>query len=122
MAIISALILTLSILFGGLAQATDAAPTQALTAPTQATCEEDMDCWDAQAMGNGQHDTLKVDAWETIDTANIHAPEDSPNLMLSYTESTSGQPANLPQGYFALSSNTMPNVYHIFRWDILMDV
>jgi hypothetical protein len=73
-------------------------------------------------MGNGQADTLKVDAWNTIDTANIHAPEDSPNLMLSYVETVTGKPADLPTGYFALESGTMPNAFHVFKWDTLQDV
>jgi hypothetical protein len=72
-------------------------------------------------MGNGQADTLKVDAWDTIEHSNIHAPEDSPNLIISYTETVTGKPANLPTGYFSLQSNTIPNAFHVFKWDILKD-
>lgn len=116
MFLISALILSLSIIFGSpAATATDAAPT----APVQAVCEEDMACWDAATMGNKQEGTLKADAWEVIETANITAPATSKELMLSYTETVNGRPANLPTGYFTLESNTLPNVFHVFKWDIL---
>lgn len=117
--ILSALILSLSIAFG----APVPAPDTEATAPVQAVCHEEDACWDAQTMGNGQADTLKTDAWNTIDTANIHAPEDSPNLMLSYVETVTGYPANLPAGagYFAVESDTLPNAFHVFKWDTLQD-
>lgn len=74
-------------------------------------------------MGNGQADTLKTDAWKAIETAKITAPEDSKNLMLSYVETVTGQPENLPAGagYFAVESDTLPNAFHVFKWDILQD-
>jgi heme A synthase len=118
MSLITALIISLSIILGSPVQAPDAAPT----APTQAVCEEDQPCWDAATMGNGQAGTLKADAWEAIETAHITAPSDSVNLMLSYTETVTGQPVNLPVGYFAIESNTLPNAFHVFKWDTLVDV
>lgn len=90
--------------------------------PALTVCHEEDPCWDAKTMGNGQADTLKQDAWKSFEHTNIHAPEDSPNLMLSYTETVSGVPANLPQGYFTIKSDSIPNAYHVFKWDILQDV
>jgi len=119
MSLITALIISLSVILGSPSPAPDAAPT----ATTQTVCHEEDACWDAATMGNGQADTLKTDAWNAIETANIHAPEDSKNLMLSYVETVTGQPENLPAGagYFAVESNTLPNAFHVFKWDTLQD-
>lgn len=70
-------------------------------------------------MGNGQANTLEADAWDTIDAAQISAPVSTRDMILSYTDTQTGRPANLPLGYFALESNVTPNAFHVFKWDTL---
>ena len=114
MLILSAITLSLSFMMGAPAPApmdTDSMPA--------VQCEEDMPCWDADSMGNGLSNTLEADAWDAVDRAGITTPASSQPLILTYSETVTGQPASLPLGSFSIASNTMPNAFHIFRFDNL---
>jgi hypothetical protein len=112
---ISAIALSLSLMLGA------QAPTPAPLDSTPAVCHEEDACWDADSMGNGTGtDSMQADAWDTLDASGIGASNDtSKPMILTYTDTLTGAPANLPTGYFTVESNTMENVFHVFRWDTL---
>jgi hypothetical protein len=79
-------------------EASSQSTTQAVEAPSQA---------------------LMVDAWQTIDDRAIHAPEDSPEMVLTYITTVDSYPESFGMGKFAVASIDLPNTYHVFKWDIL---
>ena len=112
---ISALILTLSILFGG----QPSQPTEQPSQPSVTVCHEEDACWDADTMGNHEANTLEADAWDTLDRVGVKLSEDSAPMSLSYIDTVTGEPASLPIGQFALESYTTPNAFHVYQWDTL---
>lgn len=85
-------------------------------------CEEDMPCWDSATMGQQlpPMSANELDAWDTLQGVPIQ-PSD-PRQILEYVETVDRMPAALPIGYFAVESNTQPQVFHVMGWNILYSV
>lgn len=116
---LSALMLTLSLVFGAPVQAPVPAPVDVVQAPVTATCEEDMPCWDCETMGNMQCavNPLEVEAWEVIEQDGIVAPSTPDTYMLTYQGSWSPNVGKLPLGWFSVSSPTYSNLVHVFAFE-----
>jgi len=110
-------LVSLSLMFGAPAPTVPAdRPLEAAQEAAQGTCMEDMECWDADTMGNGEQSNIspsELDAWKSVGSRNI-VPA-SPNQALEYVETLDYMPTSFPAGYFAVGSNTSPQV-HVMKW------
>lgn len=90
-------------------------PSQPVSQPASIECMEDMPCWDSATMGNLQAGTANEnDAYLTIATWELMPS--SPDQALQYIETLDYLPTSFPVGYFAVSSQTTPQTFHIMQW------
>lgn len=118
MSFIITLIMAFTIGFtGSQAQAHADTPSQA---PTQAVCEEDMECWDCTTMGNMDcaSDAVEADAWTALDSMNLTLPAVPYEMVLTYVNTVQDEPHNLSTGVFTVRSHTS-TAWHVFKWDTL---
>lgn len=108
---LSALLLTLSLVFGAPVQAPVPAPVDAVQAPVEAATEAY-----GEATEGSVH-PLEVDAWTAIDNAGITAPVSDNTYMLTYMGTWSQVTGILPLGWFAITSTTGDNT-HYFAWEL----
>lgn len=114
-------LVSLSLMFGAPSPTVSAdRPVEAAQQAAQQVCMEDMDCWDADTMGNGEANTITAnehDAWQAV--AAYELVPASLNQTLTYIETLDYLPTSFPVGYFALASQTQPQIFHILKWDTL---
>jgi hypothetical protein len=93
--------------------------SQPVSQPVSVTCEEDMACWDSETMGNMQApmSANEADAWEAFNDLGL-VPS-MPNMSVSYIETLDYLPTSFPTGYFAVGSDSQPQLIHIMKWDML---
>lgn len=83
-------------------------------------CEEDMECWDPETMGNGISGKVwETDAYLSYDALGV-APVESPEeMILSYVGTHEVELTNLGPNQFTVTSIQYPNTYHVLQWDTL---
>jgi hypothetical protein len=110
-------LVSLSLMFGAPVPSTAAQqPAQAAQQAASSVCMEDMECWDADTMGNGESNTtnhVERDAWDSLTAAGVTG---SPDMALEYVETIANAPHSYPVGYFAITSLESPQTAHVFHW------
>lgn len=117
--IILSLILSVSAIFG-------LAPTSQVDIPSipapevGVSCEEDMECWDPETMGNGQgSNPMETDAYLSYDALGATPVESPEQMVLTYVGTHTVAPTNYGPNQFIVSSVQYPSTYHVLQWDTL---
>ncbi len=84
-------------------------------------CMEDMDCWDSTTMGNLlSGNQMEGDAYASFDAMGAN-PELTDGMMLTYVDSFTEAPKNFATGEFVVPSVQTEGLYHVLRWDTMHD-